>query len=253
MLGGGAALAVGELILAVHPLGRQPPHDRVLRLADLQILKTCEGPWPAPSPCPRGVRTWRAGGVVDGDAVAEVRLAPAEADHPVELGPLGEGVVGGVDHHRAAAALDEGHEVALHLGSARPRRCSCSPPPGGRRSRGGRPARPRRGCPCPARWRRWSKTAPPRPGPAAAAGWCGASRGCSGRPGSAPRWAGAGRIGCSRPRSRRRSPPATRRRPDRGLARVRLSRTESSRKRGRAEGAPSSRVMGRCSWGILGR
>ena len=61
----------------------------------------------------------RAAGT-DGDAFAERLVAPAQADHVVELGPVQEGVVGGVKDHQAAAAADVRFQRLLHL--ARPAR-----------------------------------------------------------------------------------------------------------------------------------
>ena len=49
----------------------------------------------------------------DGDAFAERLLAPAQADHVVEFGPVQECVIGGMEDHEAATATHVGFQRAL--------------------------------------------------------------------------------------------------------------------------------------------
>ncbi len=107
-----ASLAVVELVLRVHPFGGESLHDRVLAVAGR-------------SPCTGAGDRGRAAGsvslggrddlscVIDGDPVTEGRGTPAEAGHLVEGGPVGEGVVGGVDVDAAPPPAETKSSKAL--------------------------------------------------------------------------------------------------------------------------------------------
>ena len=96
----GAAVVMIEFILAVEPCGREAAEHGVVGLAvsdDVGMLGAVAS---------RGIGTTfdcTAGRGIEGETRAEAGLAPAEADHGVEFGPVGKAVVGGVNHVYAAA------------------------------------------------------------------------------------------------------------------------------------------------------
>ena len=112
---GGAAQAVVEFVFGVHPLGGQAAEDRVVGDVGLD-QKFVLG----------AVAAAGAGGEVfdpTGGAEAEVGagffVAPApttEADDRVVVGPVGEGVIGGVIGDEAAAVFDVGEERGVDGG-----------------------------------------------------------------------------------------------------------------------------------------
>ena len=86
--------------------------------------KSWRGPCPGCQALALGNADEAAAGT-DGDAFAERLLAPAQADHVVEFGPVQECIIGGMKDYQTAAAADVGLQRLLHV--ARPasarRRC----------------------------------------------------------------------------------------------------------------------------------
>ena len=112
----GTVLTVCQLFGGVRPVGGQPARDGVRGIAHeyLEIVPRTVSRIQAFAFRHTDQRAARA----DGKALAERLIAPAQADHVVELRPVQESVVGGVKDHQAAASADVRLERLLHF--ARP-------------------------------------------------------------------------------------------------------------------------------------
>ena len=82
-----------------------PFDDRMFAIAE-RDLEGVLRPWPAPAPCPLATRT-SLPFVVEGEAVAELVVAPAHADHLVVFLPAAERVVGRVDDDQAVLPFSD--------------------------------------------------------------------------------------------------------------------------------------------------
>ena len=104
----GSPHAFVQFVLRMHPRGRQALHDGVVRGPGSQGELVFR---PVGAAHPFGIVPDELPGIV----VIHVRAglfipaAPgAQPDHPVEFLPVSPGVVGGVDHHKAATACHIG-------------------------------------------------------------------------------------------------------------------------------------------------
>ena len=111
-----AVLAVRQLLGGMRPVARQAARDGVRGVA-YENVEVVPRTVSRIQPFAFGNADHRSAGP-DGDALAERFVAPAQADHVVELGPVQEGVVGGVKYHQAASAADVSFQRLFHF--ARP-------------------------------------------------------------------------------------------------------------------------------------
>lgn len=99
-----------ELVFAVHPLEGHAAQHRMIRHAvgdDEGMLRAMPGIF--------ALATFlRLTRLIDDKTFAKAALAPAKADHVVELRPVSEGVVRAVDEQHSATVAHELDEALLH-------------------------------------------------------------------------------------------------------------------------------------------